>query len=61
MITYQITQNNIFVLIFIGIYIISFIIALIFNELRFRRKLKELKSRYSKFQFSDPILPWEKV
>lgn len=54
-------KEDIFVLIVIGVYAIGFIIALIYNELRFRKRLKELKSRYSEFQFSDPQLPWEGI
>ena len=54
-------KEDIFVLIIIGIYIIGFIIALIYNELRFRKRLKELKSRYSEFNFPDPVLPWERI
>ena len=54
-------KEYIFVLIFIGVYIIGFIVALVLNKLRFRKRLKELKSRYSEFNFSDPILPWERI
>ena len=60
MISYQITQGDIFVLIFTGICIMGFVIALIYNELRFRKGMKELKERYAEFQFPDPPLPWER-
>lgn len=54
------TQGDIFVIIFVGICIIWFIIVLIYEHLRFRKNLKELKERYSEFQFPDPPLPWER-
>ena len=38
----------------------GFVIALIYNELRFRKGMKELKERYAEFQFPDPPLPWER-
>lgn len=58
MISYQITQGDIFVLILVGICAIVFIIAFIYNELRFSKDLKELRSKYSKYHFPDPPLPW---
>lgn len=54
-------KEDIFVLVFIGVYVIGFIVALVLNELRFHKRLKELKSRYSEFNFSDPVLPWERI
>ena len=60
MISYQITQGDIFVLILVTVCITGFIIALIYNELRFHKDLKELRLKYSKYQFPDPPLPWER-